>query len=133
MIFLDSSFIIAYLNEADENHAKSLNIVKDIDRGRYGTPVITDYIFDEVVTVMLIKTKNLEKVIQAGEIILNSSLLFRIDENLFNLVWKIFKEQQKPMFSFTDCATIAICRTNGISNIATFDKDFKKLEFNIIM
>ena len=133
MIFLDSSFIIAYLNEADDNHAKSLNIVKDINRGRYGTPVISDYIFDEVVTVMLIKTKNLEKVIQAGETILHSSLLFRIDENLFSLVWKIFKEQQKPMFSFTDCATIAICRVNGISNIATFDKDFKKLEFDIIM
>ena len=32
------------------------------------------------------------------------------------------------MFSFTDCATTAVCRANGISNIATFDEAFQKLE-----
>lgn len=132
MIFLDSSLIVAYLNEADENHAKALQIVKDIDRSKYGTSVITDYIFDEVVTVMLVRIKNLEKVSEAGEILLNSNLLFRIDENLFNSAWGIFREQQKPRFSFTDCTSIAICRTNGISKIATFDEDFQELEFTII-
>jgi len=27
------------------------------------------------------------------------------------------------MFSFTDCTSVATCRVNGISNIATFDDD----------
>lgn len=40
MILLDSSFIIAYLNEADVNHAKALRMVKDIDDGKYGTRLI---------------------------------------------------------------------------------------------
>lgn len=128
MILLDSSLIVAYSNEIDENHSRALQIVRDLDVGRYGTPVITDYIFDEVVTVMLIKTKNLEKVFELGETLLNSTLFFRIDENLFSLAWSIFKEQRKPIFSFTDCASIAVCRINGISNIATFDEDFKKLK-----
>jgi len=42
MIFLDSSLMVAYSNEADENHEKALKIARDLDRGRYGTPVITD-------------------------------------------------------------------------------------------
>ena len=66
MILLDSSLIVAYSNEADENHEKALKIVKDLERGKYGTPAITDYIFDEIVTVMLVKTKNLKKVLELG-------------------------------------------------------------------
>ena len=133
MILLDSSFIIAYSNEIDENHNKAFQIVKDIDKGKYGTPIITDYIFDEVVTVVLIKTKNLAKVIELGETLLNATSLFKVDEDTFKLAWNIFKAQLKPSLSFIDCTTIALCRINGISNIATFDKNFYKLkEFKAI-
>jgi len=133
MILLDSSLIVAYSNEADENHEKALKIVKDLERGKYGTPAITDYIFDEIVTVMLVKTKNLKKVLELGEALLNSTLLFRVDEEIFHSAWNIFKEQRKPRFSFTDCTTIATCKVNGIRNIATFDQDFKMLKaFTII-
>jgi predicted nucleic acid-binding protein len=110
MILLDSSFIVAYSNEADENHSKALQIAIDIDKGKYGTPIITDYVFNEVVTVMLIKTKNLLKVVELGETLLNAALLFRIDEEIFSLAWRIFKEQRNPNLSFTDCTSIALCR-----------------------
>jgi len=127
MLLLDSNFIVAYSNEADINHAKALQITKEIDTGAHGTAVITDYIFDEVATVMLIKTKNLTKVSELGETLINAAVLLRIDEDLFNHAWKIFREQKKPSLSFTDCTSIAACKTNGISNIATFDKDFQEL------
>ena len=133
MILLDSSLIVAYSNKADENHTKAVQIVREISKGKYGTPIITDYIFDEVVTVMLIKTKNLMKVVELGETLLKATVLFRVDEDSFNLAWRVFKEQRKPKFSFTDCTSIAVCRMNGISKIATFDEDFEELkEFNVV-
>ena len=133
MIFLDSSLIVAYSNEADENHAKALEVVKDVAKGRYGTSVITDYIFNEVITVMLVKTKNVMRTAESGEKLLGANLLVRIGENIFDLAWKFFREQRKPIFSFTDCTTIATCRVNGISNIATFDEDFRRIkEFTTI-
>ena len=133
MILLDSSLIIAYSNKSDVNHEKAIKIMKDVDRGRYGTPVITDYIFDEVVTVMLLKTKNLLEVVKLGETLINATLLFRVDENVFKLAWEIFKKQSKPRFSFTDCTNIATCRLYGITTIATFDKGFKGLkELNVV-
>lgn len=133
MILLDSSLIVAYSNEADENHVEAVQVVEGVDRGRYGASVISDYIFDETVTVMLVKTRNLVRATKLGEVLLKAALMFRVDEDTFNLAWKIFKEQQKSRLSFTDCSSIAVCRMNGISNIATFDEDFKKLEkFNII-
>ena len=133
MILLDSSFIVAYLNEVDENHTKALQIAEDIDKGKYGTPVITDYIFDEVITVMLIKVRDIEKVSEVGEALLNSTLLLRVSEHTFNLAWSIFKEQDKPNFSFTDCTSIATCKVNRITKIATFDKDFQNLKEYIII
>ncbi|MEM3506206.1 MAG: PIN domain-containing protein [Candidatus Bathyarchaeia archaeon] len=133
MILLDSSFIIAYSNERDENHSKAIKIAKDIDKEIYGLPVINDYVFDEVITVMLFKIKKLKQVLELGEKILEATMLINVDNELFNLSWKIFKEQNKPKFSFTDCTIIATCRRNGISKIATFDEDFHGLkEFRII-
>lgn len=78
MILLDSSFIVAYSNEADENHERAFQIARDVDKGKYGTPVITEYIFSEVVTIMLIKTKNLEKTFELGEALLSSTLLLEL-------------------------------------------------------
>jgi len=133
MIFLDSSLIVAYSNKADVNHNKALQVIEDIDKGMYGSSFITDYIFDEVVTVMLVKTKNLGKVSEFGDKLLGSNLLLIVAGDIFNMAWDIYKEQETPIFTYTDCTSIAICRANGISNIATFDINFQALkEFKII-
>lgn len=127
MILLDSSLIIAYSNKVDQNHNKALKIVEDIVKEKYGTPAITDYIFDETITVMTIKTKDLTRIAESGDRLLEANVLLRIDEQTFQQAWKIFKDQQKPHLSFTDCTTIAACKTNGIPNLATFDEDFRRI------
>lgn len=128
MILLDSSLIVAYSNEVDENHVKAKKVVDDVAKEKYGTPVITDYVFDEVVTVMLVRTKSLARVTKLGETLLGATQLVRIDEDLFGAAWVIFKQQRKNKFSFTDCTSIAVCKANGISNVATFDEDFAELD-----
>ena len=57
MILLDSIFIVAYLNEADDNRSKAFRISEALDKGKYVTPVITDYIFNDVITTILMKVK----------------------------------------------------------------------------
>ena len=61
MILLDTSLIVAYANTADQNHGRAVEVMKAVAEGVYGTPVITDYVFNEVVTVTLIKAKSLAK------------------------------------------------------------------------
>jgi predicted nucleic acid-binding protein len=133
MILLDSSFLIAYLDERDKNHGHALKIQKDIDDGKYGTMIITDYIFDEVLTRMLRSINDIGKLAKCGDSILDNIDMNRVDENIFDYSWKIFKEQKGTRFSFTDCTNIAVCRTNGISAICTFDNEFTKMkDLNII-
>ena len=128
MILLDSSLIIAYSNEADENHAKAKQVADDVAKEKYGTPVITDYVFDEVVTVMLARTKSLVRVTKLGETLLAATRVVWIDRDLFDAAWVLFKQQPRKRLSFTDCTSIAACRANGISNVATFDEDFAELD-----
>jgi hypothetical protein len=128
VILLDTSLIVAYSNESDENHGKAKEVIDDVAMENYGPPVITDYIFDEVVTVILLRTKSLARATRLGETLLGATHLVRIDEDLFDKAWTIFKQQRKNKFSFTDCTTIAVCKANRISNVATFDDDFTKLE-----
>jgi predicted nucleic acid-binding protein len=133
MILLDSSFLVAYANTRDKNHGSALKIQKDIDDGKYGTMVITDYIFDEIVTRMFKEVAYAGNISNYGQAILDTIELMQVDENIFNASWEIFKEQKGTRFSFTDCTSIAACRISGIAAIGTFDLEFEKVkDLNVI-
>ncbi len=120
MIFLDSGFIIALSNDRDEHNRRAMEIVKDIKGNTYGDSVITDYIFDEVLTSLLARVGELRMAVRTGEGLLGTTSLIGIDPVMFSETWNI--SQRNPRLSFTDCSTIATCRANGIERIATFDK-----------
>ncbi|KKU01452.1 MAG: hypothetical protein UX05_C0021G0006 [Candidatus Amesbacteria bacterium GW2011_GWC2_45_19] len=127
MIFLDTSYLVAIEVEKDHNHQQAVKIRDDIIRGKFGKLFISDYIFDETVTVTLGRTKDIKKVIFIGEHLKASSKIFKVDEKIFRKAWTIFKEQKETYFSFTDCTTIGIMDENDITNIATFDKEFRNV------
>ena len=127
-ILLDSSFLIAYYNPLDEHRKKAIKIMDDLIIGKYGNPYVSDYIFDEVVTVIFIRTKDLKLSNNVGDVLRDSLGLFDVDEEVFDNAWKIFKNQKNTNFSFTDCTILAVMQERGISRIATFDEDFLKFE-----
>jgi predicted nucleic acid-binding protein len=133
MILLDTSFLVAYSHENDENHKKAFELIKDIVKGKYGDPCISDYIFDETVTVVYVRTKRLKEAVKIGQKLLLGTEIVGIDDFLFDMSWNIFKNQKNREFSFTDCTTISIMIKKRITNLATFDKEFKKIKkINVI-
>ena len=127
MIFLDSSFIIACKIKDDEHHQKSMNYLTAlIDRNE--EVVTSDYIFDEVVTVLFLKTKNLNIAAETGKILKSAAVILKINDVVFEKAWEIFSAQKNTRLSFTDCSTIALMREEGIKKLATFDEDFKKVK-----
>jgi predicted nucleic acid-binding protein len=129
MILLDTSFIVAFYNTRDENHQKAVRVMEEIVKEKYGEVLITDYIFDESITVIFIRLKSLSKAVKIGEAIIKSAEIVEIGKSLFDKAWKMFKRQKKTKFSFTDCTTIAVMEDKSIKNIATFDEDFKKIKW----
>jgi len=133
MIFLDTSFIIAFYNTRDENHVKAKNMIPDIVNSKYGPLYTSDYVFDETVTVAFVRLRNLRRAIRIGEYLRKSVGLIEVASQNFEDAWRIFKKQKETDFSFTDCTSISIIKRMNIRNIATFDRDFLKLkEVNVI-
>lgn len=133
MIILDTSFIVSYYNTRDENHKKAVELMKDIVNRKYGNLYITDYIFDEGVTVILIRLKSLSRTIEIGESIRKSTEMIEIEKDIFEKAWKLFKEQSGTALSFTDCTTLNVMKAKDVKNIVTFDEDFKRVKgINVI-
>ena len=126
MIFLDSSFLIAYYNSTDKHKNKALDIMDNLIAGKYGTPYISDYVFDEIVTILFVRNKDKSIATTLGEILRESLEIINVNEELFGNAWTLFRNQKDTNFSFTDCTNLAIMQYKGILQIATFDEDFTK-------
>ncbi len=124
MIFLDSSFLIAYYNPSDEHKGRAIEIMNQLIKGKYGIPCVSDYVFDEVVTLFFTRFKNKSLAISVGEILKESLEIININCELFEDAWEIFKNRKNTNFSFTDCTILVVMQERGISRIATFDEDF---------
>ena len=128
MIFLDTSYLVAYYNEDDQNHKKAIKLMELFFSGNYGEFIISDYVFDEFITVMFHKIKNIPSVVKVGNDVLFFTTYFSVTKDIFNISWKLFEVQQKTKFGFTDCTIVALMNDLAIKYLATFDQDFKKVE-----
>lgn len=124
MIVLDSSFIVSYEIAGDSNNAKAKEIFKRIVSGKFGRAFATDYIFDETVTVSLVRSKSVMKSVEIGNRLKESMEILKIDELALDAAWRLFANQKKTKLSFTDCTTLSMMHIHGINNLATFDKEF---------
>ncbi|MCK4603268.1 MAG: PIN domain-containing protein [Deltaproteobacteria bacterium] len=52
-IFLDTSFLVAFYNKEDKNHTQARNFMANADQSL--SCLISDYIFDEILTVLLVR------------------------------------------------------------------------------
>jgi uncharacterized protein len=126
MIMLDTSFVVAYFNTNDQNHGRAVHTAKDM-AAKNPELCVTDYIFGEIVTVSLLRLKDIKKAARIGSAIMRYCNIISADRSVFDEAWNAFSGQQMQM-SFTDCITVATMRDQRIQEIATFDKDFTKID-----
>src|SRR3989344_2986762 len=123
MIIIDSSIFCAYFNSNDIFHVKSTKLVNELMQGKHGPPIITDYIFDEVISIIQRKCSK-QKALETGEYLLNSSIILVNIED-FRKAWIVFKKTE--LFSFTDCTIISTLESLNIKKLATYDKAFNNV------
>lgn len=124
-ILLDTSFIFAFFNKKDEHHESADKIMQALRNGLFGKLFISDYVFDEFVTLAGAHLR-FDLAEEWGQTLLNSSSieLLTTDKTEFDEAWKLFIRYKE--LSFTDCTLLAISKHFGIDNIASFDSDFDK-------
>jgi len=128
VIVLDTSFLVAYHNERDQQHAKAVQAMREfLDDGRWGVGLLLEYVFLEVVTVLLIRRDHAVAA-NVGERLLNAAELDFIPcSDIFIETTKAFAAQRNTQLSFADMAIAVTARAKADSQILTFDAEFKKL------
>ena len=122
-IFLDTSFLVAFYNEEDKNHIKARGFMADADQSL--SCLISDYVFDEVLTVLLVRGgKTLS--IEAGRKILEDERidLLQIDTEIFDKAWLVYQSFKDKQWSFTDCTSYVLMKNLSIHTGASFDEHF---------
>ena len=130
-IFVDSSFLIALVNENDSLHEKSLEYIDLIEKNDC---YISNLVINEVITVIGNKI-DLETAISAFDLI--NDIFHVINEyeiKDFNSTTMLIYEKHGTKLSFTDCSIIVDMHYHKIENLLSFDKEFKKAEgINLIL
>ena len=133
MIILDTSFVVSYKIEDDTNHRKAAELMKEIAEGKYGEVIISDYIFDEAVTVILVRSKSLSLAVETGNDLRKYANIDKIGNDILDSAWEVFSGQKDTKFSFTDCTILSMMERKKIVHIATFDAEFRKMKSIIVV
>ena len=133
MIILDTSFVVSYKIEDDTNHRKAVELMKEIAEGKYGEVIISDYIFDEAVTVILVRSKSLSLAVETGNDLRKYANIDKIGSDILDSAWEVFSDQKDTKFSFTDCTILSMMERKKIVHIATFDAEFRKMKSIIVV
>ena len=121
---------MAKYNLDDVNNTKAKQLEADLRNGLYGSFICSDYIFDEVVTLLAVKTKKTDLALEVGEYLLGSEIeMIEVKTEVFNAAWELFKKRKN--LSFTDCTTIELIKAHGIKHLASFDQGFKQFSKEI--
>ena len=122
MIFIDSSFFIAYFNENDQWHKKSLKVANLI---KYREKIISNLIISETVTNIGSLFKGKAGNIVYHHLIKNYNVLYD-NKNKSLGAMKIYLHYDGTL-SFTDSLSVQIMHEMNIKEIASFDSDFDKI------
>lgn len=128
LIVLDSSFLVAYHNQRDAHHAAAAGTMDRLLAGEWGAALLLEYVFFEVVTVLLAR-RGIEVASRVATVLLDArEVTFVPCSDVFLEALAIFRTQRDARLSFTDSAIVAVARERGAGLVATFDEDFQQLD-----
>ena len=137
-VFLDTSFILAYVNSNDELHDNALRL-EETENILSQDCYINNNVLNEVLTLTGRKMNiDAAEEIYYGLIdsfeILNEYTIFNYTAKTFNIFKKIVgANSKKTKLSFTDSSIILTMKELNITDLVSFDQQFKNFnKINLI-
>jgi len=124
-VFIDTGAFLAYRNKKDKYHEIANKLFINALKGEYGQIYTSDYIYDEALTLALIRTNNIEVAIDIAEVIMSPRIkMVFVDKNMLEKSTKTFKQYSDRNLSFTDAVTIEIMNEFEVGKYLGFDSHF---------
>ena len=129
-IFIDTSFVIALINQNDQYH----RIAQDLSESYIDTRLVTtDAVLLEIGNALSKKYKN--ESIKIIEYFTTSPdvEIINLNSSLFNQAFDLYKSYQDKDWSLTDCISFVVMEKLEIRSALTSDKHFEQAGYNFLM
>ena len=130
-VILDTGFIFGFLNKDDVRHTEAKTCLKQIVKGEFGQVYTSDYVVDELFTLIRARTRN-EKLEEAArrflplpEPVMGGLILLSVAPRHLQATLDAFRSHRS--LSFTDASHLALLDAYDIDRLATFDEDLASL------
>jgi len=128
-IFLDTSFILAFVNEQDQNHQTAVRLT---DKFKYDPVVITDAVLLEIGNGLARNFK-----LQAIEIFnhcytAKQVTIVHLTPALLRRGVQFYQSYLDKTWGLVDCISFVVMRDMGITEVLTFDKHFAQAGFKML-
>lgn len=123
--FLDTSFIIAYLNRKEKDHIEADRLLERTRKQRMKKLYVSDFIYDEATALSLRRYG--PRAVQDVESFFSATTLvqfLRVAPAEFDQARELFLKRIDTGLSLTDWTVVVQCQAQGIDTIFSFDRGF---------
>ncbi len=133
MIFIDTSAWFALLCERSARRPEATSMFAEIEKGRFGAPVTTDYVLDETFT-LLRQRVGTQPVSRLSGLLRESPSIrrVRVSEAIFDESLRLMLSHTDKAWSFTDCTSFVTMRETHIVRAFTWDHNFAEAGFDVL-
>jgi len=129
-VLVDTGVLYADHDTTASRHEAARRALEAVYDGEFGQPYVSDYIFDEAVTLTQTRAKAFEPAKQLGDRIRGVDSYPQVYEMLwvsaavFSESVSVFEQYDDQELSFTDATTVALAQRHDVDSVLSFDDDF---------
>ncbi len=129
-VFVDTSALYALINRKDRDHEK----VQDFLSQFKGKVFVTNYIFDEIITLVMGRLGH-TMAVEVGKTLQVSPQVVKVwvTPSDDKSAWEFFVSRKDKFYSFTDCTSFIVMKRLKLTKCLTFDHHFKQEGFEEVL
>ncbi|MUV59427.1 type II toxin-antitoxin system VapC family toxin [Halobacterium sp. CBA1126] len=129
-VLVDTGVLYADHDTDAARHDAASDALDAVYDGDFGQPYVSDYVYDEAVTLTLARSGSFGPAKRLGERLRGvdpypeAYELRRVSSAVFDDAVEAFERDDDHGLSFTDATTVALCERHDIDTVLSFDDDF---------
>lgn len=129
-VLIDTGVLYADHDTDATRHDAASDALEAVYNGEYGLPYVSDYIYDETVTLTLTRSGSFPAAKRLGERLRGADPypqtyeLLHVSIGVFTDAVELFERYDDQALSFTDATTTALSERHDIDRVMSFDDDF---------
>ena len=128
-IFVDTSFIVALINERDQYHSQAMKLADQYE-GR--SLVVTDAVLLEIGNA-LARNYKVEAIQVINDLTSSEDVeIVRLTTELFSQAFDLFKTRNDKTWGLVDCISFVVMQKQNIDMALTFDQHFVQAGFQML-